>query len=192
MKVSTKRVFSILIAIFMFIASLFIYSSLIKSIYAEIKNKRTEIVSRLELINKYETSIKQIQKILSEYQNISQFAETISSILPPEQNVSQSVNQISGLAKINNLIINFLSVQQLAITPSSKPDLIRGRGVLRLNFALTGSYENFRKFVQTMETNISLMDLVSLKIEPKTETGLKSVKDNFSYAMAVDTYYQSK
>lgn len=192
MKVSTKRVFSILIAIFMFIASLFIYSSLIKSIYAEIKNKRTEIVGRLELINKYETSIKQIQKILSEYQNISQFAETISSILPPEQNVSQSVNQISGLAKINNLIINFLSVQQLAITPSSKPDLIRGRGVLRLNFALTGSYENFRKFVQTMETNISLMDLVSLKIEPKTETGLKSVKDNFSYAMAVDTYYQSK
>jgi len=192
MKVSTKRVFSILIAIFMFIASLFIYSSLIKSIYAEIKNKRTEIVSRLELINKYETSIKQIQKILSEYQNISQFAETISSILPPEQNVSQSVNQISGLAKINNLIINFLSVQQLAITPSSKPDLIRGRGVLRLNFALTGSYENFRKFVQTMETNISLMDLISLKIEPKIETGLKSVKDNFSYAMAVDTYYQSK
>lgn len=192
MKVSTKRVFSILIAIFMFIASLFIYSSLIKSIYAEIKNKRTEIVGRLELINKYETSIKQIQKILSEYQNISQFAETISSILPPEQNVSQSVNQISGLAKINNLIINFLSVQQLAITPSSKPDLIRGRGVLRLNFALTGSYENFRKFVQTMETNISLMDLVSLKIEPKIETGLKSVKDNFSYAMAVDTYYQSK
>jgi len=176
----------------MFIASLFIYSSLIKSIYAEIKNKRTEIVSRLELINKYETSIKQIQKILSEYQNISQFAETISSILPPEQNVSQSVNQISGLAKINNLIINFLSVQQLAITPSSKPDLIRGRGVLRLNFALTGSYENFRKFVQTMETNISLMDLISLKIEPKIETGLKSVKDNFSYAMAVDTYYQSK
>jgi len=192
MKVSTKRVFSILIAIFMFIASLFIYSSLIKSIYAEIKNKRTEIVGRLELINKYETSIKQIQKILSEYQNISQFAETISSILPPEQNVSQSVNQISGLAKINNLIINFLSVQQLAITPSSKPDLIRGRGVLRLNFALTGSYENFRKFVQTMETNISLMDLISLKIEPKIETGLKSVKDNFSYAMAVDTYYQSK
>ena len=188
MKASTKRILSILIAILMFVGSLFIYTSLIRPTYSEIKNQRAEIVSRLELINKHEASIKQVQKILNEYQNVSQLTETISLILPLEQNVPQSVNQITGLTKINNLAVDFLSAQQLAITPSTEPSLVKGMGTLRFNFALIGPYENFKKFLQALETNIGLMDLTSLKVEPAT----KSSKGNFSYTMTVDTHYQSE
>lgn len=188
MKASSKRFLSIIVAILVFIASLFIYSSLIRSVYSDIKNLRAEVVSRLELINKNQASVKQVNQLLNEYQDISKIQETISSVLPLEQNMPQSVNQISGLAKFNNLAINFLSAQQLAIKPSTQPGLVNGLGVLRLNFGLTGTYENFKTFIQGLDTNITLLDLVTLKTESKAT----SKNGELSYTMTVDTYYQVK
>ena len=188
MKASIKRFLSILLAILMFVASLFVYSTLIRPAYSEIKSLRAEIAGRLELISKNEVSIQQVKKLLTEYQDIAKVQETISLILPLEQNTSQGVNQIDGLSKLNKLTIDFLSIQQLAIKPSTQPGLVKGLGVLRYNFRLTGTYESLKSFIQAVETNISLMDLVSLKIEPAT----KSAKDNFSYTVNMDTYYQAE
>ena len=188
MKASSKRFLSIIVAILVFVASLFVYSSLIRSVYSDIKNLRAEVVSRLELINKNQVSVQQVKQLLNEYQDISKIQETTSLVLPPQQNVPQTVNQINGLAKFNNLAIQFLSVQQLSIKPSAQPGLVSGLGVLRLNFSLIGSYENFKKFMQSLDTNITLLDLVTLKAEP----ALKSQKGEFSYTMTVDTYYQSE
>lgn len=188
MKASAKRFLSILLAILMFVASLFVYSTLIRPVYSEIKSLRAEIAGRLEFISENETSIQQVEKLLTEYQDIAKVQETTSLILPLEQNASQGVNQISGLAGFNNLIVEFLSIQQLAIKPSIQPGLVKGLGILRYNFRLTGTYEGFKSFLQAVETNISLMDLANLKIEPAT----KSTKGNLSYTVNMDTYYQAE
>lgn len=187
MKASAKRFSSILVAILFFIASLFIYSSLIQPAYSDIKNLRTEVANRLDFISKNETFIQQVKNLLNEYQNVAKIQETTSLILPLNQNIPQGVNQINGLSKINNLTTELLSVQQLAIKPSKQPNLVKGLGSLRFTFRLTGPYENFKPFLQAMETNINLMDLVSLKIEPPEKAG----RDIFSYTLIVDTYYQS-
>ncbi|NCO15499.1 MAG: hypothetical protein GW899_01980, partial [Parcubacteria group bacterium] len=76
----------------------------------------------------------------------------------------------------------------LAIKPSDQPGLVKGLGILRYNFRLTGTYDGLKSFLQAVETNISLMDLVSLKIEPAT----KSAKGNLSYTVNMDTYYQAE
>lgn len=110
MKASSKRILSILTAVLMIIASLFVYSSLIRPVYSEIKNLRSEAASRLDLINKNKVSITQVQKLLNEYQNIAQVQEVISSILPLEQNVPQAINQIVGLAELNKLSIELVAV----------------------------------------------------------------------------------
>ena len=188
MKASTKRFSSILLAILIFIASLFIYSSLIRPAYSEIKSLRAEIASRLKLINKNEVFVQQVKKLLTEYQDVAKVQETTSLILPLEQNTPQTVNQINGLSEFNKLTIEFLSVQQLAIKPSDQPGLVKGLGVLRYNLRLTGTYENFKLFLQAAETNVNLMDLVSLKIEQAT----KSAQDNLSYTITMDTYYQAE
>ncbi len=190
MKASTKRIFSILISISMLIGSLFIYTSLIRPIYSQIKDLRIEVASRLDFIAKHETYIQQVQKLLSEYQDIAKIIETTSLILPLEPDVAFGVNQIAGLSKFYNLTIELLGVQQLAITPSSQPNSIKGLGTLRFNFRLMGSYESFKSFLQALETNITLMDLMNLKTEPATQT--KAAGNNFYYTMVVDTYYQAE
>lgn len=189
MKASSKRILSILTAVLMIIASLFVYSSLIRPVYSEIKNLRSEAASRLDLINKNKVSITQVQKLLNEYQNIAQVQEVISSILPLEQNVPQAINQIVGLAELNKLSIELVAVQKSAIKPSDQPNLVKGIGTLKLNIRLSGSYENFKKFLQNLETNVNLMDVVDLKIEP--EIKIKFGVGTFLYTMTIDSYYQA-
>jgi len=186
MRASSKRFTSILLAILMFIASLFIYSSLILPAYSEIINLRAEVVSRTQLVTEEEASIGQVQKLLSEYQDVAAIQDTISLILPVSQNVALGVSQISGLSKINNLIIDSLSMQELAIKPSTQSNLVKGIGTLRFNFHLIGSYENFKAFLQNLETNITLIDLASLKVDSGSKVG----GNIFSYNITADMYYQ--
>ena len=190
MRASSKRILSILISILLIIGSFIIYNSLIQPAYSEIANQRAEVATRLDLINKHEDSIKQVQNLLSQYQDTAQIQEVASLILPSEQNFPQAVNQITGLANLNKLSIELLAAQQLAIRPSAQPRLVKGIGVLRFNLQLTGAYENLKSFIQNLETNMNLMDLASVRIEPSMKGKLGENK--FSYTIMVDTYYQAE
>jgi Tfp pilus assembly protein PilO len=190
MKSSTKRILSISISTLLFIGSLFVYGSLIKPAYSQIKDLRSEVASRLDFIEKNEAYIQKIQKKIKELQDLDKTTETISLILPLNQDVASRVSQIDGLAYNNRLTIELLSIQELSIKPSKQPNLVKGIGTLRFNFKASGNYENFKSFIQALETNITLMDLVGLKIEPNNKP--KTAGSNFDYTMVVDTYYQAE
>lgn len=190
MKSSTKRILSILTAVLMIVASLFIYSSLIRPVHSEIKDLRTETNSRLDVINKNKTSIAQVQKLLSEYQNIAKAQEVIFSIVPLEENIPLIINQIFGLVDINRLSIESVTIKKLAIKPSVRQKFVKGVGTLRFDLRLAGNYENFKMFIQNMETNANLLDLNDLKIETDAKTKLGG--ENFLYTMNIDSYYQTQ
>ncbi len=175
-------------AILIFTASLFIYSSLISPAYSEVKDLRAEVFTRKKFITQQEVYVTQVKEILNQYKDVSAIKNTISLILPTSQNTALAVNQISGLSKINNLILDTLSGQELAIKPSSQPTLVRGIGTLRFNLHLIGSYENFKSFIDNLESNITLIDLVDLKVE----SGARAGGNIFSYNITADTYYQTK
>lgn len=169
----------------LFIASLFVYNSSIRPAYSEVSALRTEVANRTDIINTNKASVQQVQKLLSEYQNAASIQETTSLVLPLEQNLYQEINQFNGLARISGLSLDNLSVKELAIKPSSQPNLVSGIGTLRFTVHLTGTYAGLKSFLQMAETNINLMNLVNLKIEPTRSASV------FSFTIDVDTYYQS-
>ncbi|MBN2197890.1 type 4a pilus biogenesis protein PilO [Candidatus Wolfebacteria bacterium] len=189
MRSSGKRIFSILVSILMLIGALFIYATFMKPAYSQIKNLRTEVSSRLDFINKHENYIQEVKKVLNEYQNITEITQTTSLILPINRDIALGLNQINGIAFLNNLSIELLGVQEMAISPSSQLSFIKGVGNLRFNLRLVGSYENFKSFIQAIETNITLIDLVSLKIDPILGGGAAK---NFNYTIILNTYYQTE
>ena len=190
MRSSTKRFISIVLAMLMLIAAVFVYSTFIRPAYSDIENLRAQANNKTQIFEQQQSSTKQIQSLLSQYQDVLQVEDTISSILPLSSDVASGVNQITGLSKINNLTIDLLAVEETAITPSDQPNLIKGVGALKFNFHLIGSYENFKAFLQNLETNITLMDLTNLKVETATKT--KSNENRFSYTLTVNTYYQTQ
>ena len=190
MKSSTKRFVSILLSLLILIASIFVYSTLIRPAYSEIEKLRAQAGGKTQLLEQQQSSTKQIQSLLSQYQDVLKVEDTISSILPLSPSVASGINQITGLSKINNLAIDLLSIEETAIKPSEQSSLVRGVGALKFNFHLIGSYENFKAFLQNLETNITLMDLTNLKMEPAVRT--KTGENRFSYTLNVNTYYQAE
>jgi len=190
MRSSSKRFISILASASMFIAAIFVYSSFISPAYSKIKDLRVELLSISEASEEQQQAIGQIQNLLQEQQNISSIESVIGTILPLSRDVALNLNQISSLAAINDLKLDSLSINKVANRPSNKQKLVKSIGVLRINLQLTGSYENFKAFLKSAETNISLIDLVDLKIE--SSQSFKSGGTNFTFVANMETYYQTE
>lgn len=190
MRSSSKRFISILISALMFISAIFVYSNFISPAYSQIKDLRGELLSISEASEEQQQAIGQIQNLLQEQQNISSIESIIGIILPLSRDTALNLNQISSLAAINDLKLDSLSINKMANKPSINQRLVKSIGVLRINFQLTGSYENFKAFLKSAETNISLIDLIDLKIE--SSQGFKSSGTNFTFVANMETYYQTE
>ena len=190
MKPSLKRVSSIALSAVFILGSLFVFSIALKPAYTDILSKRAEIQARVKLAGEYESSLQITQKLLNEYQDIGRFQEMISAILPASQDLSHVLGQLTSLAGVNHLEIEVLGIERQAIRPPQGDGLAKGMGVLRMNFRLRGEYENFRALLRNLETNVNLMDVAELKIEPAARA--KTGPALYNYIMSVDTYYQSE
>lgn len=188
MKSSAKRAVSLLVASLFFIASLAIYAILIKPVYDDILVLRGTLVGQKKLFDDQEKAMQKINDLIQRYQGTGKLQDVVSLSLPAEEGVSSVFSQLYAIARSVGVNIEVFGVQPLAIKPAKKGDLVKDLGTLRLNLRLVGSYQSFKNFIRGLETNIRLMDVVSIKLEPAGS----SSQDVFLYSLVVDAYYQIK
>ena len=185
MKSSTYRLLSILGSCFLLIAAVIVYSNLVHPAYNEIQKLRDQRAANLNLLQEQGEAINAVNRLLSEYQSLAQIQENISMVLPNKEGVPSVINQLQGLAKINNLNIESLSLQYPPLKASTDT-LIKPLGTLRATIRLNGDYKDLRPFLGDIETNIRLIDVYSLGIEGGGIPG----KNKLIYNLVLDTYYQ--
>ncbi len=189
MKSSTKRMLSILLAILFLIGAVLIYSYLIKPAYGEVLNLRTKKITLSQNFNNYNSLNKKFKNLFAEYQNLGDLNKRLSMILPSKFDAAYVSGQISGLAEQNGLILQALNIKQMAIKPAEiklAKGLAKGLGVLKIDAKLTGSYENFKAFLNGIETNIMISDIVDFKIE--SQSGIQ----NLIFTVSINSYYQAE
>ena len=106
-------------------------------------------------------------------------------ILPSKFDAAYVSGQISGLAEQNGLILQALNIKQLAIKPA-KMKFAKGLGILKVDAKLSGSYENFKTFLNGIETNIMISDINNFKIE--NQAGAQ----NLIFTVSINAYYQAE
>jgi Tfp pilus assembly protein PilO len=184
-KSSTKRILSILLAIVLLVASVFVYIYMIKPIYGEVSALRDKVVALNQTLDNYEGLNKKFQEIFTQYQNLGDLEKQLSMIFPSKLDAAYAVSQVSGIAKKNRLEFLSLTTRQLAVKPGVGP--VKGIGTLRMEIKLAGAYEDFKNFLKDTETNIMLSELVNLRIE-KQKVG----KSETLYTLTIDAYYQAE
>ncbi len=166
--------------------ALICYSSFIQPTYKDVVSKRSSLSNRINLVDENKAVIQKTQNLLNEYKNSEQLSSTVSAILPSSPDVSQALNQLNSLARINNLNLDTVTTELMAIRPSSiNQTIVKGVGVMRIDFRLTGSYENFKAFMQSLETNLNLMEPVNIRVNPGSN-------NKISYTLTIETYYQAQ
>lgn len=188
MRASSKRTISILAALFLLGGSIFVYSSLIKPAYADIKGLRSEAESRMRIIEEHQNYVVKVQNLLNEYQNASQIQNAMSVLLPDGQNLSQALNQISGLISISGLSPQKISVNQMSLRPSLGSSIVKNIGALRLEVEVSGSYQNFISFLQRLETNMGIFDVKNIKVDLPVRGSASAM----NYTITADSYYQTQ
>ncbi|MEK7549251.1 MAG: type 4a pilus biogenesis protein PilO [Patescibacteria group bacterium] len=183
MKATTKRTITIFLAILLLIVSVFIYTSLIKPAYGEVKVLRSKAETLKQTLITFRSLNDQLQQLFSEYQNLSNLGEQMSTILPSSVNVPYAVGQIAGIASFNRLEIQSLDVKQLAIKPASEI-LAKGLGTLRMDLKLAGDYEKIKSYLKNIENNLMISRVVNFKIEKQ------GASQDLLFGLTVDTYYQ--
>ena len=172
MKNSVQRTISLFGSLGLLIAAMVIYSLLIKPEYQQTNELRGILVAKTDLLSEQQSIISQVEDLLSQYQNSARIQEIVSLSLPLKEDTSSIFGQLQALAQANGITIEIFSLQNLPITKNNL-------AVLQVSLKVVGQYENFKNFLQGVETNIRVMDLSSMKIEKS------------AYNVVLNTYYQT-
>ncbi|OGM91043.1 hypothetical protein A3A20_00405 [Candidatus Wolfebacteria bacterium RIFCSPLOWO2_01_FULL_45_19] len=187
-KPSSKRFVSILLSMFFILAAIVGYSLFVVPALQEAKLLRGEMDAKEQFYDDQRLAIERIKAWLSQFEENAQLQEAMNSILPVgDSRQSLLVAQVSGLAALNGLVLDNLSMRVGPIEPPSfEIPLAAGMGKVTLEFSAAGSYEALKNFLSALETNIRIMDVASLDAEAIAGQNL------FRLDFAVDVYYQAK
>ncbi len=191
MRASTKRILSIMMSAILLIAVVVVYVKLIQPVYSDVQKLRGEIQARQNLLQDQSQAVTQVQNLISQLQNqnITQFQEQISLVLPTSESVPQALSQYQAIAQASGLSIQSVGLNYLAIKPAATDiNLAKGIGTDRFKLKVLGPYEAIKTFFQTIETNVRLTDLVSFKISRTGQPG----QNLYLNEIVVDSYYQAK
>lgn len=129
----------------------------------------------------------------NQYNSISEAdLSRLDKVIPDTFDVISFINNINSVAVRDGIIIkdfkatnsNSVQTAERGLPEKSAPS---GNYVTNLvTLSLSGRYFSFQKFLLDLESNLSLVDVISLSMNPEN-TG-KSVDDTFSYSLSLQTY----
>lgn len=187
MRASTKRFYSVLASIGFLVGSMYVYTSYIRPIYDEIQRLRGERLAVLNSLNDSRVTVEIVTDLLRKYQSIADIQDQLSLSLPIGEETTNLLNQIQGLAGINNVQIQSISFQYLPIDYNNRQSILKPTGSLRVTADISGDYGSIKAFLKGIETNVRVIDIRSLKVSG----GGTNKNPILSGQLVVDTYYQT-
>jgi len=194
MSQNTKRFSSLILSLIFGVSALVVFFDFVQPSYQDLQVSRgKEIAQQI---------VKQVKSLVSSYQSQTQGKQSVSLALPVGPDTAGALSQISGLAFANNIGIQTMSVTTQA-TPTgpkqanglaaaaSSGNLAKPVGTLSFQISAVGNYENFKNFVQGLESNTRVFDVKLISIHPGTIPGAKGGQDYFFYDVTVVAYYQT-
>jgi len=183
-----SRTISLIISLLLILAAIIGYSSFVAPIIDKAKALRAEMQAKSESYAEQRAAIDSVKSLFAQFEENATLQETLKSVLPVgDAKAAVLLEQIRGLAVLNNLALQTLSIRQRQIEPSFLGvPLAGGIGVVSIEFAASGGYQSLKGFLADLETNVRLMDISVLSAETVVDGDLLNV--NF----IINSYYQSR
>ena len=194
MRVSTKRILSIMLAILFFIGAFVVYLKLIKPEIEVINEKRGIALSKSNLLDNQSEVVNQVQTLIGQFQNVARLQETIALAIPSGDDAIDALRQIEAISRSANVQVTAIDFKRdtTASTPKSSrakkaPTFFTKRlSVLSVGLSVEGSsYEDVKRFVSQLETSVRVASITELRFSPATG---RDTKDSLS--LSVEMYYQ--
>ena len=185
MRPATKRLVSILVSLAFLIGAVILFTSLVLPAYRVIQELRGEKSALGAVVEKEEKLVKAADRLLSEYQGARGVRDTLSLVLPTEEATSGIINQVYGIAKTTGVAVDGINVEAAPLEFQGTDSIVEPVGTLKVAVRLRGSYEGLRSYIQSIETNVRIIDVDSFVV-----SGGGGPKDPLRANLVIRTYYQ--
>ncbi len=186
MKGTKKRLVSIMIALIMLIASVFVYSYFVKDEYQQVKYSRGVLLSKSQDLIYYENTVNKVESFMSQINSNEDVKGKVSLMLPGEAKTGYFTNQIIELARINGITIEALSLKLNPLMPSDN-SAVSDIGSMTASVKANGTYAGLKSFVRQINNNLLIMNINELNADHQ----LTSNDSKLNYTMSITSYYQS-
>lgn len=187
---STKRIWSFLASIALFVGSFAVYASLIKPEYAAVNRLRGELGAKDEFLETQQQIVSKVEELLTQYRGAVNLQDKISFALPREEAIAPLLNQFFAIVADAGFVLETFSVGGLpARVGAASPGRASKIGSVQITARMSGTYAAFKVFLDLLERNVRIMDLVNAGIStPQIGAGSGSL----AYTIAVAAYYQTE
>lgn len=185
MKDSTKRFYSLLLSFAMALSSLVIYVTMISPSFADIQTLRGERQAKQVRYDDYKKAIELTTTMITRSQGLTVLSDSFNQSIPQTEEVPSMLNQVYGLAKLNNILVGSIDFQIVPTVESKTTALVTPLGKVRATVKGIGSYSDTKNFIKALETNVRIMDISSATI---AEGNKKSPV--LASTIVIDAYYQ--
>ena len=153
--------------IFFLILAIFLLAFLIYPLLKDIKNYSNEIISQKKEVSSLENKIEDLEEFRKNYAKIKPNLEKIETLLT---NSEAPIDFISFLEKTSRDCHLTIKIVPAAITKKTEESWAS----LSFSIILTGSFPNFLRFLEKLESGPYLIEIQNLSIKRLPETELKS------------------
>ncbi len=187
-KPSTQRMLGLMAAGLMVAAAFVIFAALIVPEYGVIQELRGELIGKSKLYQEQKDVLEQVQDLIAQYQGVARLEETLMMVLPTKEKSADIVHQLDAIARVGGTYLQSVSLDYPPVQKAPATAIVKNFGSLRFTIKLTGSYAAFKNVLEALETNVRIMDVNTLKMEPAGDP--EKNPDLFNLSLTVDTYYQ--
>ena len=184
MKPALRRIIGVTISMSFFLGALVLFFAFIVPTASEIQELRGERNALSTLLEVESARIETVRRLFEEYGSVSTLQSTLGKALPRAEEVPGIINQLNGMAKASDVTISSLDINLPAIKAGNKEDVIKPVGKVQVTFTVTGDYKSIKSYLDSIETNVRVMDVEKLGLQGGAEG------TTLSYNIVVSAYYQ--
>lgn len=188
MKASTKRILSIAFSGVFFIATLVVYGNFIRPTIKDISIKRGEVASNENLFTNQKNAVLEVQDIISQIQSAEDFSQKVGYAIPRGTAVTEALYQVHAISQTTQTdILKFSATTEPFTSVNNEQIVVKRLGTLKVDISARGEYKNLKAFLESLETNIRVMNVKEAMISPlqqQTSSGL------YTLDLKVEMYFQ--
>lgn len=186
MKDSTKRLYSSLLSLGFIAGSFYVYFSLIVPALSEVHRLRGERVATEIDLAEFKKAAEETRNLQRTYQSVEAFRSNLSQLLPTKENIPPLMNQVYGLAALNQVAVSGVDFQISPPEPAGSR-LVFPMSKITVSVRFSGKYDDMKRFLKDLESNLRMFDIRSVNI-----SGGGRADPLLDVSLTFDTYFQPR
>lgn len=169
MRVSTKRILSILVGLAFLLGAFSVYLGFIRDAMAAAEEIRGLLASKEALFENQEQAVNQVKGLLDEFKNFARLEETVSRAVPNGISSISALRQLEAVGRTAGVAItglDFSTPVSGSRNTTGATSVVKRLRTLEIRVRAEGSYESVKLFVKLLETSVRVANVKQLNYAP--------------------------